>query len=122
MSVDARGTESHTSSKEDPVRNHMREGGEFDAVLNLLDRQVIDADGYMVCKVDDLELAQDDIGSLRISGILAGPAALLPRFSGRLGGSLLEQWRRIGHDRKSGVEGKGVSGRVDSGGRGIIKK
>ncbi|NYG57234.1 sporulation protein YlmC with PRC-barrel domain [Nocardioides daedukensis] len=76
--------------------NHLREGGEFDAVLNLLDRQVIDADGYMVCKVDDLELAQDDIGSLRVTGLLAGPAALLPRFSGRLGGSLLEQWRRLG--------------------------
>lgn len=66
----------------------------MDAALNLLDRQVIDVDGLLVCKVDDLEIEATD-ADLRVTGLLAGPAALLPRLSGRLGESLLASWRRL---------------------------
>lgn len=68
----------------------------FDAVLHLLDRQVVDVDGLLVCKVDDLELQERQDGSLAVTGLLVGAPALLPRFSGRLGQSLLEWWRRLG--------------------------
>lgn len=70
--------------------------GEFDAVLNLQDRQVIDVDGHLVCKVDDVLLAQADDDAVQVRGILVGPAALLPRFSGRIGRRLLELWRLLG--------------------------
>lgn len=69
---------------------------EFDAVLNLQDRQIIDDDGHFVCKVDDVLLTERDDDSVHITGLLVGPAALLPRFSGRLGRRLLEQWRLLG--------------------------
>ena len=41
-----------------------RLSGSLDAVLHLLDRQVIDADGLLVCKVDDVELTVFDDGVL----------------------------------------------------------
>lgn len=66
----------------------------MDAALNLRDRQVIDVDGLLVCKVDDVELTAAD-HHLQVTGLLSGPPALLPRFAGRLGRALLEQWRRL---------------------------
>jgi sporulation protein YlmC with PRC-barrel domain len=65
-----------------------------DAALKLRDRQVIDHDGLMVCKVDDVELTAVHDG-LQVTSLLSGPPALLPRFAGRLGNTLLEQWRRL---------------------------
>ena len=70
--------------------------GELDAVLHLLDRQVLDVDGRMVCKVDDVELVESDDGALVLTGLLAGSAALVPRFGGRLGDSALRHWRQLG--------------------------
>ncbi len=67
-----------------------------DAVLQLLDRQVVDRDGLMVCKVDDVELTVAADGTWEVTGLLAGPPALVPRFGGRLGDSLRESWRRLG--------------------------
>ena len=78
------------------MHDHLTPDSEFDAALRLLDRQVIDVDGLMVCKVDDLELTRDEAGTWAVTAILAGPAALLPRFSGHLGQQLLELWRRLG--------------------------
>jgi hypothetical protein len=61
-------------------------GRVVDAVLKLLDRQVLDPDGHMVCKVDDLELTVPADGSAPyVSAILSGPAALGPRLGGVLG-------------------------------------
>jgi sporulation protein YlmC with PRC-barrel domain len=68
----------------------------LDAVLHLLDRQVVDRDGRMVCKVDDLEVTEHTDGTWEITGLLAGPPALVPRFGGRLGDALTERWRRLG--------------------------
>ena len=50
-------------------------GKQYDAALHLLDRQLLDPDGELVGKVDDLELSEQD-GDLVVSAILTGPAAL----------------------------------------------
>jgi sporulation protein YlmC with PRC-barrel domain len=79
-----------------------RSGDTLDAVLHLMDRQVVDRNGRMVCKVDDVELTERPDGSWEVTGLLAGPPALVPRYGGRLGGRLEEGWRRLGlqeHDR-----------------------
>lgn len=65
--------------------------GPYDAVLHLLDRQVIDSEGLMVAKVDDIALTPD----LEVAGILVGTPALLPRLGGRLGPRLLDFWGRM---------------------------
>lgn len=75
-----------------------RFGSPYDAVLHLLDRQVIDRDGLLVCKVDDLELVEDGDG-LRATALLAGRAALFPRLGGRLGGLVLDYWERLGAEQ-----------------------
>jgi len=60
-------------------------GRVIDLHLHLLDRQVVDPDGRMVCKVDDLELELDERGRPYVTAILLGPRALGPRLGGRLG-------------------------------------
>ena len=76
-------------------RNRL-DGPWLDAALQLLDRQVVDSDGMMVCNVDDLEISDAGDRQLAITGLLVGPAALVPRFSGRLGDLLKEMWTRLG--------------------------
>ncbi|HST48663.1 hypothetical protein [Jatrophihabitans sp.] len=60
-------------------------GRQLDLHLHLLDRQVQDEDGRMVCKVDDLEFEVDATGRPYVTAILVGPRALGPRLGGRLG-------------------------------------
>lgn len=60
-------------------------GREIHLHLQLLDRQVQDPDGHLICKVDDLELALDETGRPYVTAILIGPRALGPRLGGRLG-------------------------------------
>jgi hypothetical protein len=55
------------------------------AHLHLLDRQVVDPDDRLVCKVDDLELTLDDEGRPYVTAILVGQRALGGRIGGRLG-------------------------------------
>ncbi|MEP6697385.1 MAG: hypothetical protein ABJA34_10975 [Pseudonocardiales bacterium] len=57
----------------------------MDVDFHLLDRQVVDRDGRLVCKVDDLEFEPDATGRTVVTAILAGPAALGPRIGGPLG-------------------------------------
>ncbi len=73
-------------------------GRRLDAALQLLDHQLIDRDGWLVGKVDDLELERRDDGRLVVVAILSGPGALGPRFPGVLGRSVLAWWRRL-HDQ-----------------------
>lgn len=60
----------------------------LDAALHLLDRQVVDPDGRLACKVDDVELTERD-GTVFVTGLLVGPSALLPRIGG---GPLARLW------------------------------
>jgi sporulation protein YlmC with PRC-barrel domain len=61
-------------------------GRVFEAGLHLLDRQLIDSDGRLAGKVDDLELELPDGGGPpTVTAILAGPGALSRRLGGRFG-------------------------------------
>jgi hypothetical protein len=73
-------------------------GRSYDAALHLLDRQLVDVDGRLVGKVDDLELESDGCGGLRVSAVLMGPGALGPRFGGRIGESIVAIWSRLHRD------------------------
>jgi sporulation protein YlmC with PRC-barrel domain len=56
------------------------------AGLDLLDRQIIDKDGELVGKVDDVELSDPEPGEPpRITSLLLGPQAYGQRLGGRLG-------------------------------------
>jgi sporulation protein YlmC with PRC-barrel domain len=74
-----------------------RLSGALDAVLHLLDRQVVDVEDRLVCKVDDVELTVFDDAVLAVTGLLAGPAALVPRLGdGASGRRLRDFWHRLG--------------------------
>lgn len=77
------------------------------AGLALLDRQLVDREGRLCGKVDDLELTGPDAdGRLYVSAIVSGPGAVLLRFGHtRLGG-----WLR----RFLGLhaDGRGAGGRI----------
>lgn len=75
-----------------------RFGSEYDAVLHLFDRQVLDKEGLMVCKVDDVELSELEDG-LTVTALLAGSPALLPRMGGPLGKVVHEFWGRMGDEQ-----------------------
>jgi sporulation protein YlmC with PRC-barrel domain len=60
-------------------------GRVLDLHLHLLDRQVIDTEGLLVCKVDDVELEAGEDDALYVTAILVGPRALGRRIGGRLG-------------------------------------
>jgi sporulation protein YlmC with PRC-barrel domain len=64
------------------------------AGLELLDRQLIDPDGFLAGKVDDLEFEFDDEGVPTAIAILSGPGALAGRVGGRLG-----RWIAVLHRR-----------------------
>ena len=72
------------------------DGRWLDAGLHLLDRQVVDRDGKMVCNVDDLEITGSSQRDLAVTGLLVGPAALVPRLSGRFGSWLRRTWTDLG--------------------------
>lgn len=66
----------------------------LDGALHLLDRQLVDCEGMLLGKVDDVELTRvgDD---LAITGVLTGPAALLSRLGGGLGAALVAKWAQL---------------------------
>lgn len=68
----------------------MDRGRVVHAGLELLDRQLIDRDGRLCGKVDDLELSEPDgQGHIYVAALLSGPGALLSRMGyTRLGGWL----------------------------------
>jgi sporulation protein YlmC with PRC-barrel domain len=67
----------------------------FDLHLRLLDHQVVDQDGGLVCNVDDIEFAPGRGGTWHVSALLAGPLALGPRLPGRLGRWVMAVGRRL---------------------------
>jgi sporulation protein YlmC with PRC-barrel domain len=58
-------------------------GRELYAALHLLDRQLVDRDGRLCGKVDDLELTTTDEGVVYVSAVVSGPGALWYRFGSR---------------------------------------
>jgi hypothetical protein len=75
-----------------------RPGRRLDAAIGLLDRQLVDRDGRLVGKVDDVELARRDDGRLVVTALLTGPGALGERLPGVLGRATLAVWRRLHPD------------------------
>jgi sporulation protein YlmC with PRC-barrel domain len=71
---------------------------ELAAQHQLLDRQILDSDGRMVGKVDDVELEEQPDGRLAVAALLTGPGALGPRLGGALGALTSRGWSRLsGH-------------------------
>lgn len=66
------------------------------AGLHLLDRQLVDRNGHLAGKVDDLELrADEDTGNLFVVAILSGPGVLLQRHGSRVLGPWLQRVHRL---------------------------
>jgi hypothetical protein len=70
-------------------------GQAFDLRLRLLDHQVVDLDGGLVCKVDDVEFGRGEDGTWHVTALLSGPLALGPRLGGRLGRWVVAMGRRL---------------------------
>ncbi|MEU4217920.1 hypothetical protein [Actinoplanes sp. NPDC026623] len=66
--------------------------------FDLLDRQILDAGGEPVGKVDDVELDRGPGGNLYVAALLVGPKALGERIGGRLGRWIEGAARRLSHD------------------------
>lgn len=82
-------------------RQLLREREGLEAQLHLLDRQVVDSEGRMAGKVDDLELTEAEDGRLMVTAILTGPGALGPRIGGVLGALATATWSRLsGHPKE----------------------
>jgi sporulation protein YlmC with PRC-barrel domain len=82
----------------------MARGRQLDLGLHLMDRQVVDRDGRLVCKVDDLELSPDESGNLVVTAILVGPRALGPRLGGWLGRWLAGTGSRLSEQEPPRIE------------------
>jgi sporulation protein YlmC with PRC-barrel domain len=70
-------------------------GRTIDGYLELLDRQILDNDGRMIGKVDDVELEERDDGRIYVTALLSGPGALGPRLGGGLGTIVTSAWSRL---------------------------
>src|SRR4051812_11090982 len=66
--------------------------GPLDGLLHLMDRQVLDKDGLLVCKCDDLELTVTPEDQWVVTALLIGAPVWVPR----LGEWVYERWRRLG--------------------------
>jgi sporulation protein YlmC with PRC-barrel domain len=92
-------------------------GRVLEAGLHLLDRQLIDSDGRMAGKVDDLELELPEGGGPPVvTAILSGPGALSRRIGGRAGAWLEAVANRLrdGDDRRPARVSFGVVKRIES--------
>jgi len=89
----------------------------LEAGLHLLDRQLIDKDGRLAGKVDDLELEfPSGGGPPTVTAILAGPGALSRRIGGRFGAWLEAVTTRLrdGDDQHPARVSFAVVKRIDS--------
>jgi hypothetical protein len=75
---------------------------ELDAVLHLLDRQIVDPEGQLVAKVDDVELRRREDGGYEVSAVLVGPAVLGPRLGGVVGRIFTAVHARLADDPRPG--------------------
>jgi sporulation protein YlmC with PRC-barrel domain len=77
-------------------------GRRLDAHLNLLDRQIVDVDGRMVAKVDDVEIQERPDGRFAVTALLVGPGVLGPRIGGVVGRCMTAVWSRLAHKDSTG--------------------
>ena len=90
-------------------------GRVLEAGLHLLDRQLVDSDGRLAGKVDDLELEVPEGGGPPVvTAILAGPGALSRRIGGRPGAWLEAVANRLRGDRRPARVPFGVVKRIGS--------
>jgi sporulation protein YlmC with PRC-barrel domain len=82
-----------TGTQDQELENRLT--GPIDGVLHLLDRQLIDREGELLGKVDDVELTEELPDRLVVTALLTGHAAFLDRFGGRLGRVLVERWAQL---------------------------
>jgi sporulation protein YlmC with PRC-barrel domain len=68
--------------------------GTLDGALHLLDRQILDSEGRMLGKVDDVELTQRDDG-LAVTAVLTGSASLLRRLGARMGTTMATRYVQL---------------------------
>jgi sporulation protein YlmC with PRC-barrel domain len=74
------------------------------AGLHLLDRQLVDRDGRLAGKVDDVELTLDDrTGDLRVTALLSGHGSLLRRFGSRRLADWMEDRQQAEHGEHSRI-------------------
>lgn len=86
------------------MTRHDRAPGTIDGYLELLDRQILDHDGRMVGKVDDVELEEREDGRLYVTALLTGPGALGPRLGGAPATFVTSTWARLsGRDEPARV-------------------
>jgi hypothetical protein len=90
-------------------------GRRISAGLELLDRQLVDPDGLMAGKVDDLAIAfRDDGAAPVVTEILAGPGALARRIGGKLGSWIASVHARLqGGSRDPAAISFAVVSRID---------
>ncbi|HEY3671950.1 MAG TPA: hypothetical protein VGN51_13520 [Acidimicrobiia bacterium] len=76
-------------------------GRQVSAVLELLDRQLVDRDGRLVGKVDDVEFELDGEPDAlpRVTALLAGLGALANNIGGDSGAALAAAERRLAERR-----------------------
>jgi hypothetical protein len=96
--------------------NNQPTGRHLYAALQLLDRQILDADSMLAGKVDDLEFEQSNKGYPYVTTILSGLGALGPRLGGRLGRWFTAVHRRLHPDPEPGPAriSFGVVKRIDN--------
>jgi hypothetical protein len=115
LDLDISGTDLHVDAgRAEGSPESIPPGRVVDAGLELLDRQLVDVEGHMAGKCDDLELSVPEGGDVPfVTAILAGPGALASRIGGRPG-----RWIASVHDRLRDPEPKGPA----SVGFGVVKR
>jgi sporulation protein YlmC with PRC-barrel domain len=89
-------------------------GRRMSAGLSLLDRQLVDPDGRMAGKVDDVRLVFGETGAPIATEILGGPGALARRIGGRLGAWIASVHARLqGGSRDPAAISFGVVASID---------
>jgi sporulation protein YlmC with PRC-barrel domain len=88
-------------------------GARYDLSLSLLDRQILDKDGYAAGKVDDVELESTEGSAPYVVALLSGPGALSPRIGGRLGRRIASVRKRLRRADDPARVSFGVVTRID---------
>ena len=93
----------------------MSGGRRLYGALHLLDRQIVDVDGRLAGKVDDVELEPSEDGdTFHVVAILSGPGALGPRMGGRFGRFVAAVHRRLAEEPRPARLSFGAVTEVDN--------